>query len=46
MKKFILSPCGTSILTNQASPQEKKLVFKYANEKKKMISLKKKIETN
>ncbi|QTA80245.1 CRISPR-associated protein domain-containing protein [Desulfonema limicola] len=35
MKKFILSPCGTSILTNQASPQEKKLVFKYANEKKK-----------
>ena len=33
MKRFILSPCGTSLLTNQVDKSEKKLVFKYANEK-------------
>ena len=32
--KFILSPCGTSLLTNQARDnEERKLVFKHANEK-------------
>ena len=29
--KLILSPCGTSILTNLANPYERKLVFDYAN---------------
>jgi putative CRISPR-associated protein (TIGR02619 family) len=31
--QFILSPCGTSLLTNQASETERKLVGKYANTK-------------
>jgi putative CRISPR-associated protein (TIGR02619 family) len=31
--KYILSPCGTSLLTNQADPNERKLVFQYANKK-------------
>ncbi len=32
--KYILSPCGTSLLTNQAQDNEaRKLVFKYSNEK-------------
>ncbi len=31
--KFILSPCGTSLLTNKASGDERCLVFKYANNK-------------
>jgi putative CRISPR-associated protein (TIGR02619 family) len=35
MKKYILSPCGTSLLTNQADQNERGLVFKYANKKKK-----------
>jgi len=35
MKRFILSPCGTSLLTNQAGKNDRKLVFKYANEKHK-----------
>jgi putative CRISPR-associated protein (TIGR02619 family) len=30
---FVLSPCGTSLLTNQASDEERKLVSKYANTK-------------
>ena len=30
---FMLSPCGTSVLTNLANDQERKLVFKYANAK-------------
>jgi len=30
---FILSPCGTSLLTNQADQEERKVVFKYANVK-------------
>ncbi len=30
---FILSPCGTSLLTNRANPDERKLVFRYANTK-------------
>jgi putative CRISPR-associated protein (TIGR02619 family) len=30
---YILSPCGTSILTNLASNEERKLVFNYANVK-------------
>lgn len=33
MKKYILSPCGTSLLTNKANQDERKLVFKYANKK-------------
>lgn len=32
---FILSPCGTSLLTNQGSDIERKLVSKYANAKHK-----------
>jgi len=35
-QKYILSPCGTSLLTNQAKDNEaRKLIFKYANEKHK-----------
>lgn len=35
-KKYILSPCGTSLLTNQASDKDiKSLIFKHANEKDK-----------
>ncbi len=35
-KQYILSPCGTSLLTNQAQDnEERKLVFKCANEKSK-----------
>lgn len=35
-KKYILSPCGTSLLTNQVKDnEERKLVFNYANEKSK-----------
>ena len=30
---FVLSPCGTSLLTNQADDAERKLVGKYANTK-------------
>ena len=30
---FILSPCGTSLLTNQAKPEEKQIIFKNANAK-------------
>lgn len=30
---FVLSPCGTSLLTNQGNNDEKKLVRKYANQK-------------
>lgn len=30
---YMLSPCGTSVLTNLANDQERKLVFKYANAK-------------
>ena len=33
MPNFILSPCGTSLLTNQANGTERSLVFKYANVK-------------
>ncbi len=33
--KYILSPCGTSLLTNKANTDERSLVFKYANEKRK-----------
>jgi len=34
--KYILSPCGTSLLTNQTqNNKERNLVFKYANEKTK-----------
>ena len=33
MKKFILSPCGTSILTNQANTEERRILIKYANAK-------------
>jgi putative CRISPR-associated protein (TIGR02619 family) len=32
---FVLSPCGTSLLTNQVSDLERKLVGKYANTKQK-----------
>ncbi|PSB58760.1 putative CRISPR-associated protein [Chamaesiphon polymorphus] len=32
---FVLSPCGTSLLTNQVSDIERKLVSKYANAKQK-----------
>ncbi len=33
-KKYILSPCGTSLLTNQVqSNEERKIIFKYANTK-------------
>jgi len=32
---YILSPCGTSLLTNEANTEERKLVFKYANNKNK-----------
>jgi len=33
-KKYILSPCGTSLLTNQVKDNDgRNLVFKYANEK-------------
>jgi putative CRISPR-associated protein (TIGR02619 family) len=32
---FVLSPCGTSLLTNQVSDAERKLVGKYANTKQK-----------
>ena len=32
---FVLSPCGTSLLTNQVSDIERKLVSKYANVKQK-----------
>jgi len=32
-KKYILSPCGTSLLTNQADKDERGLIFKYANKK-------------
>jgi putative CRISPR-associated protein (TIGR02619 family) len=35
MKKFILSPCGTSLLTNSANQAEKGLLFAHANQKKK-----------
>jgi putative CRISPR-associated protein (TIGR02619 family) len=31
MKNFILSTCGTSLLTNEAGIREKALVYKYAN---------------
>ena len=34
-KKYILSPCGTSLLTNQADRAEREIVFKYANKKDK-----------
>jgi putative CRISPR-associated protein (TIGR02619 family) len=34
MKQFILSPCGTSLLTNQANSEERKLISNYANYKK------------
>jgi putative CRISPR-associated protein (TIGR02619 family) len=30
---FVLSPCGTSLLTNQATNEERKLIGKYANTK-------------
>jgi len=30
-KQFVLSPCGTSLLTNESAPDERKLVNKYAN---------------
>lgn len=33
-KKYILSTCGTSILTYKASKEEKDIVYKYANNKK------------
>ena len=33
MMKYILSPCGTSLLTNKAEQSERSLVFKYANKK-------------
>ncbi len=32
-RMFVLSPCGTSLLTNQADETERKLVGKYANTK-------------
>ena len=35
MPKFVLSPCGTSLLTNQVSDIERKLIGKYANTKHK-----------
>jgi hypothetical protein len=31
MKNFILSACGTSLLTNEAGKDENYLVYKYAN---------------
>lgn len=34
-KKYIVSPCGTSLLTNVADREKRKLVTKYANEKNK-----------
>ncbi len=30
---FILSPCGTSLLTNQSKQEERQLIFRYANVK-------------
>ncbi len=33
--RYILSPCGTSLLTNGADKDERSLVFKYANKKRK-----------
>ena len=35
MPKFVLSPCGTSLLTNQVSDIERKLIGKHANTKHK-----------
>ncbi len=35
MMQYILSPCGTSLLTNEADKDERSLVFKYANKKHK-----------
>ncbi len=35
MKKYILSPCGTSLLTNSAPVEHKSLIFKNANKKSK-----------
>lgn len=33
MRKFVLSPCGTSLLTNASNSDERRLVTKYANAK-------------
>jgi putative CRISPR-associated protein (TIGR02619 family) len=33
MKKYVLSPCGTSLFTNQSSDVERKTIFDYANHK-------------
>ncbi len=30
---YILSPCGTSLITNQANKDEHRLIFKHANKK-------------
>lgn len=36
-KTLMLSPCGTSLLTNQATADQRKLVGKYANEQRENI---------
>jgi len=38
MKKLIISPCGTSILTNGASEEERSVLIKNANAKEYLIS--------
>lgn len=37
-KKLVISPCGTSILTNSASTEERKILIKNANKKESQIS--------
>jgi len=40
-KKLIISPCGTSILTNGASQEERKILIANANKKEEKIYQKK-----
>ena len=35
MMQYILSPCGTGLLTNEADKDDRSLVFKHANKKRK-----------